>query len=172
MSLRFSRAAASVAGTRSKRARDLVLSQCGDGRRREKKNVDAAESLLDVEEGVLTPVGGHFELPANTGDGGTEETVVDLIWNRSGGEVEGAVLPFEVDYLGLVTPGGRGRPVDDEGGGALDARDVVVGEGLLCGAPLPEGFAEGVELSARRDGVCEGRDEQRDEEDADRLAAS
>ena len=36
---------------------------------------------------------------------------------------------------------GLGGPIDDQAGGAFDARDVVVTEGLLLRSPLPEGIA-------------------------------
>ena len=127
-------------------AGDDQLGACGAHRRRRQQHVEhRPECLLDVEGGIASPRRGAVQLPANAGEGRTDEPVIHLARDRPAGRVDGAMAALEAVERGAAPRHRRRRPIGQPAVGAFDAWDVVAARRLGGGPPRPEVAREVVE---------------------------
>src|SRR5437588_10949211 len=123
-----------------------------------------AEALVHVEQRIPLPVASEIEFPANTGDRGSYEPIVDLAgdWPARGIKL----FPARLELFELLTIAGhRGRrPVREPVVRVRphESRNVIGGDGLLGGAPDPEVAREIVEGIGVKSG--RGREQKNERE--------
>src|SRR5258708_4788549 len=121
--------------------RDLAAARSVKWRRLHQRFQQRGERLVEIERRVPLPSRIDIQLPAHAGKRRSHQSVIDLSSHGPTRWVDLLPLLFEVFQCRLLLRNGTGGPIPRTSlifEGTLDARYIVLREGLITRSPLPE----------------------------------